>query len=319
MRSMKAVRIHEYGGPEVLTYEDAPRPEPGDSDVLVRVMASGVNPLDWKIRQGLRKDALPYALPMIPGWDLSGVVESVGSSVTGFAPGDQVFSRPDLKRNGSYAEFISVRATELAPKPRTLDHLHAAAVPLAAMTAWQVLFDAPAPFTSMRLQKGQTVLIQAAAGGVGSYAVQLAKWRGASVVATASASNAKFLRDLGADEVIDYATRSFEQTVHGVDAVFDTIGGDTRARSWKVLKPGGILVSIVGPPSEDEAKAHGVRSGHVVLQPIAAQLRELAALIDGGRVKPVVTHVLPLAQARKAHELSQTGHVRGKIVLNVAG
>lgn len=317
MITMKAVRVHEYGGPEVLKYEDAPRPEPDPGDALVRVMAAAVNPVDWKIRQGLRQSVLPYALPMVPGWDVSGIVESVGSNVTGFAPGDEVFARPDLKRSGAYAEFISVRATELAKKPRSLDHVHAAAVPLAAMTAWQVLFDAPAPYSSMNLQRGQAVLIHGAAGGVGTFAVQLAKWRGARVVATASPANADFLRDLGADEVIDYSRRPFEE-IGSVDAVFDTIGGETQARSWKVLKPGGVLASILSRPSDDDAHAHGARGAHVVLQPIAAQLTEIAALIDSGTLRPVVTHVLPLHDARKAHELSQTGHVRGKIVLNVA-
>jgi NADPH:quinone reductase-like Zn-dependent oxidoreductase len=317
MPTMKAVRIHAYGGPEVLRYEDAPAPEPGEGDVLVRVHAAAVNPVDWKVRQGYLKENIPYALPMIPGWDVAGVVERLGPGAAGFAPGDEVYARPDIARDGCYAELVAIRATELARKPRSLDFVHAAAVPLAALTAWQALFEAPPPYTSVALQKGQTVLVHAGAGGVGSFAVQLARWRGARVIATASARNAALVKQLGADEVIDYTATRFEEAVRGVDAVFDTVGGEVQARSWKVLRPGGVQVSIVSPPSADEAKAHGARAAYVFVQPSAAQLGELSKLIDAGTVKPLVSEVLPLADARRAHELSQTGHARGKIVLRV--
>jgi len=311
METMKAVRIHKYGGPEVLVYEDAPFPQPGNSDVLVRVHAAAVNPVDWKIREGYLKDMLHHKLPLVMGWDVSGTVEAVGPGVIRFKPGDAVFSRPDIMRDGTYAEYVVIRETDAAHKPNSIDHLHAAAIPLAATTAWQSLFDAAG------LSTGQTVLIHGAAGGVGSFAVQLAKWKGAHVIGTASARNHDYLRWLGADEVVDYRTVSFEETVRDVDVVFDTIGGDTQARSWKVLKRGGILVSILNPPSPEKAAAHGVRQAFVFMQPNAAELAEIAALVDAGKLKAMVETVLPLADARRAQELNQTGHTRGKIVLKV--
>lgn len=317
MSTMKAVRIHRYGGPEVLTFEDAPRPAPAAGEVLVRVRAAGVNPVDWKVREGYLKERVPYAFPLILGWDASGVVESVGTGVAGLSVGDEVFSRPDIARNGAYAELIAIKASEVASKPRSIDHLQSAAIPLAGLTAWQALFEAPAPYTSAGLSKGQTILIHGGAGGVGTFAVQLAKWKGARVIATASARNERFLRDLGADRVIDYSRERFEEAARGVDAVFDTIGGDTQARSWKALKPGGVLVSIVSPPSEEEARAHQARAAYLFVQPSAAQLATLADLVDGKAIRPIVSEVLPLAQARRAHELSQGGHVRGKLVLEV--
>jgi NADPH:quinone reductase-like Zn-dependent oxidoreductase len=311
METMKAVRIHTYGGPEVLKYEEAPRPKSAPGEVLIRVHAAGVNPVDWKIRQGYLKGRVDYSLPLILGWDLSGVVEATGSGVAGLQEGDEVYSRPDIARDGAYAEHIVVRETEVALKPKSIDHIHAAAIPLAALTAWQSLFDAAG------LSAGQKVLIHAAAGGVGSFAVQLARWKGAHVIGTASKRNHELVRNLGAAETIDYETTRFEDVVHEVDVVFDTIGGDTQKRSWQVLKKGGILVSIVGPPSAEEAAAHGVRQASVFVQPSAMQLTELAKLVDSGKLKPVVETVLPLPEARHAHELSQAGHVRGKMVLRV--
>ncbi|MGH8760733.1 MAG: NADP-dependent oxidoreductase [Burkholderiales bacterium] len=311
METMKAVRIHVYGGPEVLKYEEAPRPKPGAGEVLIRVHAAGVNPVDWKIREGYFKGRVDHSLPLILGWDLSGVVEATGPGVAGLEEGEEVYSRPDIARDGADAEYIVVRETEVALKPKSIDHIHAAAIPLAALTAWQSLFDAGG------LSTGQKVLIHAAAGGVGSFAVQLAKWKGAHVIGTASKRNQDFVKNLGADETIDYRTTRFEEVIHEVDVVFDTIGGETQKRSWKVLKKGGILVSIVGPPSAKEATAHGVRQASVFVQPSAAQLTELAKLVDSGKLKPIVETVLPLSEARRAHELSQTGHTRGKIVLEV--
>lgn len=308
---MKAVRIHNYGGPDGLKYEEAPRPEPGPGEVLIRVHAAGVNPVDWKIREGYLKAMLHHSLPLIPGWDVSGVVEATGPGVARLKPGDEVYSRPDLARDGAYAEFMVVREAEVALKPKTVDHIHAAAIPLAALTAWQSLFDAAG------LGAGQKVLIHAAAGGVGSFAVQLAKWKEAHVIGTASKDNHEFLRDLGADEVIDYRTTRFEDVVREADVVFDTMGGDTQKRSWGVLKKGGILVCILGQPSAAEAAAHGVRQASVFVQPDAGQLDELAKLVDSGKLGAVVETVLPLSEARRAQELSQTGHTRGKIVLRV--
>lgn len=309
---MKAVRIHSYGGPEVLSYEEAPRPSIGADEVLIRVHAAAINPVDWKVREGYLQGFIDYQLPVTLGWDVSGVVEEVGEAVTDLRVGDEVYARPDIARDGAYAEYLAARASEVALKPRSLDHVAAAAVPLAALTAWAALFDAA------DLQPGQTVLIHAAAGGVGSFAVQLAKWKGARVIGTASGANHDLVRELGADEVIDYTTTRFEQAVRDVDVVFDTVGGDTLARSWGVLKRGGFLVGVVEPPDQATAAAHGVRSAHVFIQPDKAKLTKLAELIDAGVVRPQVSTVLPLAEARRAHELSQTGHTRGKIVLRVA-
>lgn len=311
MKTMQAVRIHTYGGSEVLKYEEAPLPKPGPSEALVRVHAAAVNPVDWKIREGYFKGRVNHSLPLILGWDLSGVVEATGSGIEGLKKDDEVYSRPDIARDGAYAEYIVVRETEVALKPTSIDHIHAAAIPLVALTAWQSLFDAAG------LSAGQKVLIHAAAGGVGSFAVQLAKWKGAYVIGTASNRNRDFVRNLGADETLDYQTTRFEDVVHDVDVVFDTIGGDTQKRSWKVLKKGGILVSIVGPPSAEEAAAHGVHQASVFVQPSATQLTELAKLVESGKLRPIVETVLPLSEARHAHELSQTGHTRGKIVLRV--
>ena len=311
METMKAIRFHTFGGPEVLLYEDAPRPQPGTGDVLVRVHAAGVNPVDWKIREGHLKQMLNHTLPLIPGWDFSGVVEAVGLGVNGLKKGDEVFSRPDIARNGAYAEHIAVRASEVAAKPKSIGHVHAAAVSLAALTAWQVLFDAAG------LGARQRVLIHAAAGGVGTFAVQLAKWKGAHVIGTASKRNIEFVQELGADEIIDYERTRFEDVVREADVVFDTMGGDTQERSWQVLKKGGILVSIVAPPSAEAAAAHGVRQAFVFVLPNAAQLTRIAELVDSGTVKIIVETVMPLSEARRAQELSQAGHTRGKIVLQV--
>jgi NADPH:quinone reductase-like Zn-dependent oxidoreductase len=309
--TMKAVRVHEFGGPEVLKYEDAPRPEPAAGEVLVRVHAAGVNPVDWKVRAGYTKGFLDYKLPMIPGWDLSGVVEAAGAGVTAWKKGDDVYSRPDISRDGSYAEYISVKAQELGRKPKSLDHIKAASVPLAALTAWQALFDAGG------LQPGQRVLIHAAAGGVGTFAVQFAHWKGAHVIGTASEKNHAFLKELGTDELIDYNKARFEDVVRDVDVVLDAMAGDTRNRSWKTLKKGGILVSILGQPSKEDAAQYGVRGAGVFVQPNQAELEQIGGLIDSAKVKPIVEAVLPLKDARRAHEMNQTLHTRGKIVLQV--
>ncbi len=311
MTTMKAVRIHAYGGPELLHYEDAPRPQPKPDDILIRVRAAAVNPVDWKIREGYLKGFLNHRLPLILGWDVAGEVVEVGPEATGFKVGDEVYSRPDIERDGGYAEYIAVKASDAALKPATLNPVHAAAVPLAALTAWQSLVDAA------QLQAGQTVLIHAAAGGVGSFAVQLAKARGARVIATASAVNTGLVADLGADQFIDYTRTRFEQVVKEVDVVFDTIGGDTQERSWQVLKPGGILVSVVSPPPEAIAAAHGARGAFVFIHPSGAQLATIAQLINQGRMRPIIHTVLPLNQARQAHAISEGGHARGKIILKV--
>jgi NADPH:quinone reductase-like Zn-dependent oxidoreductase len=313
MATMQAVRFHVYGSPEVLIPEETPRPLAGANEVLVQVHAAGVNPLDWKVRAGHVKGWLEHRLPLIPGWDVSGVVEALGPNVTAFKIGDAVYGMLDFARNGAYAEYVAARTLTLALKPKSLDHIQAGGVPLAALTAWQALFDVAG------LESGQTVLIHAAAGGVGHFAVQFAKWKGAGVIGTASAGNESFLRELGAGEVIDYRTKKFEEAVRDVDVVLDTIGGETQRRSWEVLKKGGILVSTLGISSPEGAEEQGVRGEGILVHPDAGQLTQIAALIDAGNLKPVVSTVLSLAEAARAHELSQTGHVRGKIVLQAGG
>src|SRR5580765_1672611 len=310
-QTMKAIRIHNYGGPDVLQYEDAPRPKPQAGEVLIRVHAAGVNPIDWKVREGHMKDFWPHKFPLIPGWDLSGVVEKLSRGVSRFKIGDEVYSLPDPNRDGAYADHIVVRESELALKPNSLHHIRAAGVPLAALTAWQSLFD------TAQLQPGQRVLIHAGSGGVGHFAVQLAKWKGAYIFATASTRNQDLLRELGVDEPIDYTQQRFENVARNIDIVLDTIGGETQERSWSVLKKGGNLVSLVQPPSEEKAKALGVRAAFMAGHPSGAQLAEIAKIIDSGELKPVIDRILPLSEVRRAHELSQSGHVRGKIVLRV--
>jgi NADPH:quinone reductase-like Zn-dependent oxidoreductase len=307
---MKAVRIHQYGGPEVLRYEDAPRPIPAPRDVLIRVHAAAINPVDWKVRQGYLRERVKHSLPLILGWDVSGMVE-IAPGVSRFKIGDEVYSRPDLARDGSYAEFIAVRESEIAFKPTSMDHIHAAAIPLAGITAWASLID------TAKISSSHRVLIHGAAGGVGHFAVQLARWKGAYVIATASARNHDLVQQLGANEVIDYQTVKFEDVARDVDVVLDTIGGDTQQRSWKVLKQGGILVSIVSPPSASTAREYGVRHAFVFIEPDPAVLAEMAKLVDAGKLRAVVETVLPLAEARRGQEISQSGHARGKIVLRV--
>ena len=309
--TMKAIRVHRFGGPEVLQHEDVPRPAPRKGEVLVRVHAAGVNPVDWKIRSGAAKGFNPK-LPQIPGFDVSGVVAALGEGVERFAVGDAVYAYLALGRGGAYAEYVAVPERELAPKPAKVDHVHAAAVPLAALTAWQALFD------TAGLKEGQTVLVHAGAGGVGHFAVQLAKAKGAKVIATASARNHKFLRALGADEVIDYTKQKFEELVRDVDVVLDPIGDDTLARSYQVLKRGGWVVSIVEPPSKAKLEELGLHGKVILVEPNGKQLAEIGALIDAGKVKPEVSATVPLAEARRAHELSEQGHTRGKIVLEIA-
>lgn len=311
--TMRAIRIHRYGGPDVLTHEEVPRPEAGIGEVLVRVQAAGVNPIDWQTRMGEGvAGMLDHRLPLILGWDVSGVVDAVGPGVDAFATGDDIFGLVRFPQEGAaYAEYVAAPITDLATMPASLGHERAAAMPLVALTAWQSLIEAA------ELSAGQRVLIHRAAGGVGHLAVQLAKWRGAWVIGTASARNAEFLRELGVDEIVDYATTPFEDVARDVDVVLDTVGDETRDRSWGVLKRGGVLVSIRGEPSPEAAAAHGVRGRGVVVRPDAGQLTEIARLIDAGHLTPALDIVLPLAEARAAHERSEGGHARGKIVLRV--
>jgi len=312
MTTMKAVRIHTYGGPDVLAYEDAPRPTAGDGEVLIRVYATTVNPFDCAVRAGYMDGYFHYNLPLVLGTDVSGVIEAVGAGVTAFSPGDAVYARAGVFRDGANAEYVVAFASEVAAKPPSLDHLHAAALPHATLTAWQALIE------MAQLSAGQTVLIHGAAGGVGHIAVQLAHWRGAKVIGTAS-TNLDVLRELKVEEAIDYTKTPFESVARDVDVVLDTVGGDVQARSYAVLKPGGLLLSTIQPPSEETAQAHGVRAQYVnASPPVGKTLTEVAGLVASGHIKPMVSAVLPLSETRRAHEMIEGKHTRGKIVLQVA-
>lgn len=308
---MKAARIHAYGASSEIRIEDAPLPTLNDDDVLIRVVATSVNPVDWKIRKGYLKSFIPYEMPLTMGWDVSGVVEKTGPAVTKFKLGDAVYSRPDIRRNGAYAEYVAVRESEIAFKPTTISHVEAASLPLVSITAWESLF------TAASLSKGQRVLIHAGAGGVGSIAVQLARAKGAHVTATASAGKAALVRSLGADEVIDYRSQDFSKLARDMDVVFDTIGGEVQEKSWSTLKPGGTLVSITDRPSEDRAKAEGKRAAYVFIDPNAPILTDLAAMVDLGQVRPLIAAEFGLNDTAKAQDFSETGRATGKVVIYV--
>ncbi|MEH2119108.1 NADP-dependent oxidoreductase [Nostoc sp.] len=310
MATMKAIRIHAYGGAENLKYDEVPRPEPQAGQVLIQVYAAGVNPIDWKIREGFFQQVNDYSLPVIAGADVAGVVASVGDGVTTLQPGQAVYGTADMGLSGAYAEYAVGYADAIAPKPKTLDYIHAASVPIVAITAWQALFD------GANLQPEQSVLIHGGAGGVGRYAIQLAKWKRARVIATASAANLDDLRNLGADQVIDYASQPFEQQVKDVDVVLDLVGGETQARSWQIIRPGGVLVSTLGVP--ESSIPQGIEAVPVFANLRAnSQLQQIAQLIDDGQIKASIEQVFELAEAAKAQEVSQHGHPRGKLVLQV--
>jgi NADPH:quinone reductase-like Zn-dependent oxidoreductase len=280
--------------------------------VLIRVHATSANPFDCAVRAGYMSGYFHYTLPLIPGTDVSGVVDAVGPGVTNVLPGDVVYTRAGVFRDGANAEYAVAFAADVAAKPVALDHVHAAALPHVTLTAWQALIELA------QLSAGQTVLIQGAAGGVGHIAVQLAHWRGAKVIGTASI-NLSLLKELKVEEAIDYSKVAFETVAHDVDAVLDTIGGEVQQRSYATLKPGGILVSTVQPPSEETARAHGVRVGMVAAAPpVGPTLTTVAGLVADGTIKPVVSTVLPLSEIRKAHELLEAKHTRGKIALQAA-
>jgi NADPH:quinone reductase-like Zn-dependent oxidoreductase len=304
---MHAIRIHSYGGPEVVRFEDAPRPEPGPDQVLIRVHAAAVNPVDWKIRQG-ELAFLNLRFPATLGCEVAGVVER---DCAKFKKGDEVYAFIALNREGGFAEYAVAFDNEAALKPKSLDFDEAASLPVAALTSWQALFDVG------KLEKGQTVLIQGAAGGVAALGVQLAKWKGAQVIGTASTENLDFLRALGADEAIDYKTTRFEDVVKHVDLVFDTVGGDTLARSFGVVRKGGKLVTIAGRPSPEDARRAGIEAYGMAVETNGARLAEIAELADSGKLMTRVDRVFPLSQAVEALALSEKGQTRGKIVLSV--
>ena len=310
--TMKAVVTHEYGGPEVLKYEEISRPEPKDDQVLVRVIAGGVNPVDGMIRSGMFAKEGNRVFPIILGGDVAGVVERVGSTITKFRAGDPVFAYVSLNNSGGYAQYALVTEREAAPKPKSLTCVEAAAVPIVALTAWQGLVD------TAKLSVGQTVLVHGGSGGVGSFAIQIAKARGAKVIATASTANQDFLKQLGADVAIDYTKQKFEDVAKDVDVVLDSIGRDTLARSYGVVKKGGIIVSIVARPKDSELQKHGIRGAALSVEPNSEELAEIGKLIDDKKIKVVVSQTFPLSEAMKAQEQVATGHTRGKIVLTVA-
>jgi len=311
---MRAVSQDEVGGPEVLKLVELDRPEPRATEILVRVHAAGLNPTDWKHRARLWDfESLPFVL----GWDVSGVVEQVAPGVTLWEPGDEVFGMlPYPYGAGAFAEYATAPARAFAAKPPGLDHVNAAALPLAALTAWQALVD------TAHLEAGQRVLIHAAAGGVGHLAVQIAKARGAYVIGTASTPKHAFLRDLGADELVDYRETDFAAAVRDVDVALDAVGGDYGVRSLDTLKPSGIVVSILPNKWQELSQAaagRGLRAKAMLVEYDHAGMQAVAALVKAGRLRPEIAAVFPLEQAAKAHELGETNRTTGKIVLDVAG
>ncbi|XXF75404.1 NADP-dependent oxidoreductase [Myxococcaceae bacterium GXIMD 01537] len=332
---MKAFFIRRYGGPDVLEQGELPPPALGPRDVRITVHAASVNPIDWKVRQGKARAVLPYRFPLVLGNDCSGVVSQVGAEVTEFRPGDAVFTRLDKDRIGAFAEEVVASAANVAPKPARLSHVEAASLPLVALTAWQALVD------EAHAQPGQTVLIHAGAGGVGSVAVQLARHLGARVVATASAKNHDFVRGLGAETVVDYLAQRFEDVVRDADAVFDTVGADTQLRSFRCVRRGGIVISISDRPDVSLARQlgvsrllwpvffamgfrahqaawrHGARYRYLFMKPNGEQLRRIGELVDSGTLSPRVDRVFPFAQTKEAVACAESGKARGKIVIQV--
>lgn len=315
MDPMKAITQQTLGGPEVLVVSEVDRPTPLPTEVLVRVHAAGVNPVDWKSRAGGGMAGVLGDPPFILGWDVSGVVEEVGFGVTTVKPGDEVYGMPWFPRAASaYAEYVTAPSRQFALKPANLSHVEAAALPLAVLTAWQALVD------TAHVEAGQRVLVHAAAGGVGHLAVQIAKAKGAHVIGTASAGKHEFLKSIGVDEVVDYTAVRFEDVVSDVDVVIDLVGGDNAIRSVGVLKPDGILVAVPSGLQEGVAEAAakaGVRSTPFLVEPDGAALTEIAGLVADGKIKVQIEAVLPLADAGKAHELGEAGRSTGKIVLSV--
>jgi NADPH:quinone reductase-like Zn-dependent oxidoreductase len=310
-QTMNAIRSHLRGGPETLVYEPVARAVPDSGEVLVEVHAAAITPTEltwdptWSDGRGKSR------LPVIPSHEISGVVAKLGADVTSIAGGEEVYGLTDFYRDGGAAEFMIAKVAELAPKPRSMDHVHAAAIPLSALTAWQAFR------THAFLRAGQRVLIHGGAGGVGSFAVQLARHFGAETIATCSAGNADFVKSLGADSVLEYDRRPFEEYLKDVDLVLDTVGGDTLDRSWRLVRRGGALISVVAEPPAEQAERFGVRGKFFIVEPNRGQLIELAKLVDDGTLKPIVSETFPLSAARRAYEAGSRGHLRGKIVLRV--
>ena len=315
---MKAIAIREFGGRDKLEPMDLPVPEVGKGEILVRVKGAGVNPVDWKIREGWLTDLFPHRFPLIPGWDAAGIVERIGPGVTRFRVGDEVFAycRKPVVQGGAYAEYIALTEDHLAFKPRNTTFTEAAGIPLTALTAYQALVNAA------RIKSGERVLIHAAAGGVGGFGVQIAKDRGALVWGTAGSRNGDYVRSLGAERVIDYSREDFRKTVRsvypdGVDVVFDCVGGDVLKKSVEIVRKGGRLISIVDSLDEGSLGRADIRFEFVFVAPNSTELSDLGQMVEEGRLRVHLEEVLPLEAAAKAHELSESRHTRGKIVLSV--
>jgi NADPH2:quinone reductase len=315
---MRAIGINEFGGREKLRIMNLPEPEPADDEVLIHIKAAGVNPVDWKIREGMLKDRLPHEFPVILGWDAAGTVAKVGKHAARLSERDEVFAycRKPVVKDGAYAEFIALTEDNVALKPKSMSFVEAATVPLAALTAYQALFDAG------KLKANETVLIQAAAGGVGTFAVQLAKERGARALGTASEGTHDYLLELGLDVHIDYQAGDFRVATRaacpdGVDLVFDCVGGDVLQGSADIIKPNGRVVSITDPSGVDQLAKKGVNAGFVFVEPIRPELERIAKMIDAGKLRTSISASLRLDEVAEAHQLSESGHTHGKIVLTV--
>ena len=309
--TMKAIVVRQFGGPEVLKLEDVPKPDPKEDEILVKVISAGVNSFDGGLRSGKWAKVFKINLPWIPGYDIAGTVEKVGGKVTRFKVGDPVYALISLLGGGGDAEYAIAKEDQAAPKPATISFTEAAGVPSVALTAWQALVD------KANIQSGQTVLIHGASGGVGMFAIPIAKIRGAKVFATASTANQDFLKELGADVAIDYKTQKFEEIAKDVDVVVDGVGGETMARSYPIVKKGGILVSLVGRVDQAQLDKYGIRGTSVGVRPNGEQLAQIGKLIDQKKIKVVISDTFPLADAAKAEAKADTGHARGKIVLKV--
>lgn len=315
---MKAIQIDSFGGVEKLILRDIPVPPPEANEVQIHIVYSSVNPVDWKIGQGLLKEKFPCVFPFIPGWDAAGIVSAVGSKVTAFKKGDEVFAycRKPIVQWGTYAEYVCVDADAVALKPTNINFAEAAAIPLVGLTAWQSLFD------FVKLQKGETVLIHAGAGGVGSFAVQFAKNAGARVITTASAGNHAYVTQLGADVVLDYTKGNLPEEIkrvapEGIDVIFNTVGGQTIYEDAKWLKKGGRLASIANALTPEEAAQYGIKASYILVRPNGKELAEIAQLVETGKIKPVEIQEFPLEKAADAQKENQKGHTRGKIVLKI--
>ncbi|WP_125588403.1 NADP-dependent oxidoreductase [Companilactobacillus jidongensis] len=310
---MRAVVIDEYGNKDKLHMENIAIPEIADDEVLVEVKATSVNPIDWKLREGYLAEMIPLKFPIVLGWDVAGVITRVGQNVTGFRSGDNVLARPDLTNRGTYAEYTAVKEDKLAKLPNNVSFEEAASLPLAGLTAWQGVYE------NLEVKPGQTVLMQGGAGGVGIIGIQLLKHIGAHVITTASAKNKELLQSLGADEVIDYHETDFSKVLNNVDAVFDTIGGDTLDKSYSIIKKGGHLVTIDGQIDEKKVEAQGITANAIWLRPNGKQLTELVDFVSDGVVKTVIDSVHPFSEdgVKKAQEISESHHAKGKIVISM--